>query len=108
MRWLRLSRSGCQNRLVSCIEIGYELPVFRLAGESFQRRSIGAPQGINRRTRTPGTGAATPTAKSSRGRQAAGEIDEEASWPLGAPVGAPFVRFLSLFLNIVLLKTRTS
>ena len=29
MRWLRLSRSGGQNRPVSCLETGYELPVFR-------------------------------------------------------------------------------
>ena len=29
MRWLRLSRSGGQNRPVSCLEIGYELPDFR-------------------------------------------------------------------------------
>ena len=29
MRWLRLSRSGGQNRPVSCLEIGYELSVFR-------------------------------------------------------------------------------
>ena len=32
MRWLRLSRSGGENRPVSCLEIGYELPVFRGGG----------------------------------------------------------------------------
>ena len=30
MRWLRLSRSGGQNRPVSCLEIGYELQVFAM------------------------------------------------------------------------------
>ena len=44
MRWLRLSRSGGQNRPVSCLEIGYELQVFWWVGwrrgGRFQRRPI--------------------------------------------------------------------
>ena len=46
MRWLRLSRSGGQNRPVSCLEIGYELPVFRCGGGARGgRRLIGGPRG---------------------------------------------------------------
>ena len=43
MRWLRLSRSGGQNRPVSCLEIGYELPVFRWGGAGRGGRLIGGP-----------------------------------------------------------------
>ena len=43
MRWLRLSRSGGQNRPVSCLEIGYELPVIRCVVGVGGGRLIGGP-----------------------------------------------------------------